>query len=437
MQAARSNWVLGVACVFAAMLALIVHSPGALAKGGSDLSVTTTGAPSGTSVVGTVRIANAGTTALTPSVVRVQLEIRYPDATPASNTLPAGSASGYYRVVERSLPLPGAIPAGGSVTIAYSINTCDPGVPRFPGAKDMRSVGATTAGSQSASGKSTQYALPARCPVCGNGVIEAGEQCEGGACCSSCQLTTGNTCNDGNACTQTDTCQAGACVGSNPKTCAASDQCHTAGVCSPATGACSNPVAPNGTVCEDNNLCTGASACQAGQCTGPVTVACPASDSCHAGVCDPASGGCSEVVKADGAACSDGENCTVGDTCAAGACQSGAAVVCDDLLSCTDNACTEAGACVFPDTAACESCDVAQCTSCVDQCAPQLATCREWCDWNNWYLVCIYGVCAPLSAGPEALAACYATCPSVEACTATCEGGNACDVGCAPAPSVP
>ena len=52
---------------------------------------------------------------------------------------------------------------------------------------------------------------------------------------------TGTACDDGNACTQTDTCQAGTCTGSNPVTCTASDQCHDAGTCNPATGACSNP----------------------------------------------------------------------------------------------------------------------------------------------------------------------------------------------------
>src|SRR5207247_9484497 len=51
----------------------------------------------------------------------------------------------------------------------------------------------------------------------------------------------GTACNDGNACTQTDTCQAGACVGSNPVVCSASDQCHVAGTCDTATGVCSNP----------------------------------------------------------------------------------------------------------------------------------------------------------------------------------------------------
>ena len=44
--------------------------------------------------------------------------------------------------------------------------------------------------------------------------------------------------------------------GANPVTCTASDQCHVAGTCNPATGACSNPPAPNGTACNDGNACT-------------------------------------------------------------------------------------------------------------------------------------------------------------------------------------
>ena len=54
--------------------------------------------------------------------------------------------------------------------------------------------------------------------------------------CSNPNATNGTTCNDGNACTQTDTCQTGACTGGTPVACTASDQCHVAGTCNPATG---------------------------------------------------------------------------------------------------------------------------------------------------------------------------------------------------------
>ena len=78
----------------------------------------------------------------------------------------------------------------------------------------------------------------------------------------------GTPCDDGSACTQTDTCQAGVCVGSNPVVCTASDQCHVAGTCDPATGLCSNPAAPDGTACNDANACTLGDACRGGVCAG-------------------------------------------------------------------------------------------------------------------------------------------------------------------------
>ena len=76
-----------------------------------------------------------------------------------------------------------------------------------------------------------------------------------------------NACNDGNACTQIDVCANGACTGSNPVICGALDQCHTIGSCNPGTGACSNPIQPNGTVCNDASVCTTGETCQSGSCT--------------------------------------------------------------------------------------------------------------------------------------------------------------------------
>ena len=92
----------------------------------------------------------------------------------------------------------------------------------------------------------------------------------------SCDATTGcvftadntNTCDDLNACTLTDSCQAGQCTGSNPVTCIASDQCHVAGICDPGTGACSNPPAPEGTVCDDGDVTTCSDVCTVGVCAG-------------------------------------------------------------------------------------------------------------------------------------------------------------------------
>ncbi len=139
--------------------------------------------------------------------------------------------------------------------------------------------------------------------------------------CSNPLAADGIACSDGNGCTLSDTCSAGVCTGGPAKVCAALDQCHVAGVCAPATGVCSNPAAPDSTACNDGNLCTAIDLCMAGVCTGTVPKVCTASDQCHAvGTCVPATGLCPNPNKADGSACDDGNVCTTGDACQAGVC---------------------------------------------------------------------------------------------------------------------
>src|SRR5439155_806830 len=137
------------------------------------------------------------------------------------------------------------------------------------------------------------------------------------------------SCSDGNAGTHTVTCQNGPCTGSNPVACTASDQCHVAGTCDPSSGACSNPIASNGTSCSDGNACTQTDTCQNGACTGANPVTCAASDQCHvAGTCDPATGACSNPGASNGTACNDGNACTQTDTCQSGTCAGSAPVTC-------------------------------------------------------------------------------------------------------------
>src|SRR5204862_6223641 len=66
-----------------------------------------------------------------------------------------------------------------------------------------------------------------------------------------------------------------------PVPCAAADQCHAAGVCDPATGTCSNPAKPDGAACDDGSACTRTDTCQAGTCTGTNPVVCAPADQCH------------------------------------------------------------------------------------------------------------------------------------------------------------
>ncbi|HRI69563.1 MAG TPA: kelch repeat-containing protein, partial [Polyangium sp.] len=94
-----------------------------------------------------------------------------------------------------------------------------------------------------ANGAACTVATQCASGFCVDGVC-CNNACAGGACdaCSTaagaptngtCALLTGPSCNDGNPCTQADSCQTGVCVGANPVTCVASDQCHDAGMCDP------------------------------------------------------------------------------------------------------------------------------------------------------------------------------------------------------------
>ncbi len=224
--------------------------------------------------------------------------------------------------------------------------------------------------------------------VGGNPIICAAlDQCHvSGTCdpgtglCSQPVVMDGSPCNDGNACTQVDACQTGTCVGTSPKECVALDQCHVPGLCDPSTGICSNPASPDGNPCNDGDACTQTDACLAGSCAGSNPKVCVATDQCHlAGTCDPTSGACSNPASPDGSPCNDGNACTQGDTCAQGACSGGAPKVCVRI-----DACHEDGVC-DPATGQCSevtvSCDDQNpCTK--DDCDPQ--ACRpEECGAKN------------------------------------------------------
>jgi cysteine-rich repeat protein len=149
-------------------------------------------------------------------------------------------------------------------------------------------------------------------PCTADVVCASPDQChEAGTCdvrtglCALPAKTDGTPCDDGDACTQTDACQAGACVGGNPISCVAADQCHEAGTCDPASGACSNPVAPDQTPCNDGDACTQTDACQAGACVGSNPVVCSAPGCSQPGTCDPATGMCGAGTGC-GPACGNG-----------------------------------------------------------------------------------------------------------------------------------
>lgn len=103
--------------------------------------------------------------------------------------------------------------------------------------------------------------------VCGNGILESGEQCDGGPCCrTNCQFATaGTSCNDGNTCTAVDTCNG---IGGGASSCIGNGS------------VCGNGVlnATCGEQCDDGNIANGDSCSSTCQTTSPVV--------CGNAVCD-------------------------------------------------------------------------------------------------------------------------------------------------------
>jgi len=211
----------------------------------------------------------------------------------------------------------------------------------------------------------------------------------------TCALATGvcsnpirdGSCSDGDRCTLSDTCLGGVCQGT-PVVCTPLDQCHDAGTCIAATGACSNP--PRDGPCDDGNKCTRTDMCQNGSCQGGDPVVYTPLDDCHdAGVCNPATGVCTNPVKprcpcTRDDECDDANPCT-DDSCRGGDCvHTNNSASCDDGIACTQHDVCREGSCHgTPSADLCEDHNV--CTT--DRCDPAHGCVRtqntESCDDGN------------------------------------------------------
>ena len=135
----------------------------------------------------------------------------------------------------------------------------------------------------------------------------------------------GLICDDGDPCTFGDRCAAGACVsGANLCECKSDTECAKFG---------------------DGNACNGTLYCDK---QAPIwrcrmqpasAVTCPttADTACATNACDPATGKCAMLPRADSSACNDGELCTDNDRCKAGKCVGDLAWFC--AASCGDDDC--------------------------------------------------------------------------------------------------
>ncbi len=249
--------------------------------------------------------------------------------------------------------------------------------------------------------------------------------------CSNPPKNDGTSCDDANPCTVNDACKAAVCQGGTPK-CAPPDSCHTAGVCDPATGMCSVfPVKPNGAACSDNNGCTQTDTCSNGVCLGSAPVMCPPLDACHvAGICNAATGQCDAVPAPDGTACNDGDLCTEMDGCQAGVCV-GTPLPCP-----ASDACHEPATC-NPMSGQCDSKPKAEGVSCDDgNPCTQTDTCQKGTCAGSNPITCmakdechVVGTCAPATgtcddpAAPDGTACSNGTCQA-GACTPNSTGAG-------------
>jgi cysteine-rich repeat protein len=207
----------------------------------------------------------------------------------------------------------------------------------------------------------------------GGPCTDDGDPCTIDTCFGSCVHIPGDdgsACEDGDLCTEGDTCQAGVCQAGSPLACTALNQCHDIGVCNPATGLCSNPEKDNGIPCDDGSLCTAPDTCQDGTCTGGNPVVCSPLGQCHdVGVCSPATGLCTTPEKDDGVPCDDGVFCTEGDTCQGGTCTPGPPRDCGDGNTCTVDSCDEgSGRCAYTPEPPGTACDDGNACTVGDQC---------------------------------------------------------------------
>ncbi len=273
----------------------------------------------------------------------------------------------------------GVCTGGGAVVCTaqsqcHDAGTCDPqtGVCSNAAKPDGTSCsdGNACNGAETCLAAACAAGTPPDCDDANTCTVDSCDQVTG---CTHANAADGVACSDRNPCTQTDTCEAGVCIGANPVVCAASGECRGAGTCDPVTGACSNPTAPDGSGCNDQNPCTQADTCQAGTCIGSNPIACAPSGECRvAGTCDPATGLCSSPAKPDGTPCSDDGNPCTSDACSAGACTHAPAnpgAVCRPAGGECDiaEACTGASVDCPPDAkltvvcrAAVDSCDTAE-----------------------------------------------------------------------------
>jgi hypothetical protein len=175
---------------------------------------------------------------------------------------------------------------------------------------------------------------------------DLGRPCWAGGCeahtgeCRPFMVPQGTPCEPG-PCKVDGVCEWGVCRGGWPKDCRDLNLGCDIGICDEGTGQCVVEVRNDGETCQPEDPCLTPGICESGACLSAVEVDCGDIDRpCYAGVCDATSGACREVLQPDGTACDDGNVCTDQGACLAGICQEGLATdedgdgICSNLDNC-------------------------------------------------------------------------------------------------------
>lgn len=191
--------------------------------------------------------------------------------------------------------------------------------------------------------------------VCGNGIVEPGEECDSGnftfnPCCVNCRYTR-DPCDDGNPCTSFDFCNGtGSCFGTYK--CPQSTECVS--VYCNATGTCVEEFLPENTPCGSGNFCDERCATDTDP-QNPFGYGCVATPwvctdnytlDCLYPECDNDAQGC-VFRSSNGTSCTDSNDCTLNDMCVEGVCNGTRRSCPEDTNECTLAVCNPVGGCGF------------------------------------------------------------------------------------------
>jgi hypothetical protein len=148
-------------------------------------------------------------------------------------------------------------------------------------------------------------------------------------------------CEDGLFCSGVDTCSAGTCVHAGDPCPGPDADADCAESCDEVADSCT-AADPNGSACDDSLFCNGADTCDGGVCGSHAGDPCPGpdSDADCAESCDEVADSCT-AADPNGSACDDADVCTTSDTCFGGSCEAGFPLDCDDEDICTADSCDE------------------------------------------------------------------------------------------------